>query len=1148
MKKDMALLPAQRQAAAPDAHVWVSASAGTGKTQVLTTRVMRLLLEGVAPHQILCLTFTRAAAAEMQARIYETLSEWLHAPDERIDSALAGRGLAPTPALRDRARQLFATVLEARGGLRIQTLHSFAQSLLAAFPAEADIPAGFTALDDRSIAHMQKKALIDLVVEAQDSADHRLLDDLAHMAIHLGDSKAQDVAAQLLKHGAAIAALGPVGLIEGRVRGFLDLPQEGDATSILAARLGDADIPRDLLKAMMEGYSDKTASNSARKIAQTLAEWLAAPPATRAEMWPRMEKLFFTDKGLPKQLFNPLKNVFETDYAMIILWARAIAEVEKRIKLAAHVAIYLRVGARLQTLFVRQKQISGGLQFDEQIARAAELLSTPGMGEWVRYKLDQGIDHILVDEAQDTNADQWAIINAIAEEYFAGQGAVERQRTIFAVGDFKQAIFSFQGTDPAVFEEARAHYRQQADAADQPFRDIPLSDSFRSTPAVLAVVDQLIANEGAEIFGLRDKVPEHHPARGDICGAVVLWAPVRVDQDTQEEDGQDAPDEDAPEGEDGAGGDFIPQSYAIMAEKLAEQIKQWVQGPERLYLEGKGRYVTPGDILILVRKRGNFVPLLIAELHAAHIAVAGADRLRLLEPLSVQDCLALMRFALQPGDDVSLATLLVSPFLGWSQQMLYDHAHARTSSLWRQLRNSDTKEAQAAVAWLNAMLDIADYLPPFEFLQAVLHGPLGGMEKLLARLGPEARDPVEALMAQALAYESEYPPSLQGFLAWVEGDTQDLKRDPEGAGAYVRIMTVHGAKGLQAPVVILADAVSTDRTRPPESALINIEGARVPAYAPSALRCGPVAAAFAQEAAMAAQEDARLLYVALTRAEDMLFVGGALRKSREAPVPSSWHARVERALKALEATPQEDARWQSLFCYQRGSVRLPLEDKQTSAAEAMALPHWVRADAPAERTPPKPLAPSQLGRDTVAAPPPNAQQRGAARRGSLMHSLFEKLPGLAPALWAERAEQWLARQAADLPPELRAQMQAQVLGLMDNPAFAPLFAPEALREAPLTAVVGGQVIAGAVDCLAVGPESVWLADFKTGLAIPARLEDIPQSYVLQMAAYKAALARIFPGKSVRASLIYTAGPRCWDLPADLLDGALAAIEAEAKTA
>ena len=212
------------------------------------------------------------------------------------------------------------------------------------------------------------------------------------------------------------------------------------------------------------------------------------------------------------------------------------------------------------------------------------------------------------------------------------------------------------------------------------------------------------------------------------------------------------------------------------------------------------------------------------------------------------------------------------------------------------------------------------------------------------------------------------------------------------------------------------------------------------------------------------------------------------------------------------------------------------------------MPMWVGDKAPAERTPPKPLAPSQLGRDTVVAPPPSPAQRGAVRRGTLMHALFEKLPGLAPGLRAERAAQWLLAQAPDLEPAVRAEMVAQVLALMDKPDFAPLFAPEALREAPLTAVVGGQVIAGTVDCLAVGATEIWVADFKTGQVIPSVLAEIPQTYVLQMAAYKAALARIFPDKAVRASLIYTAGPRCWDLPDEMLAAALDAIEAEAKTA
>ncbi len=1142
----------QAMAADPAAHAWVSASAGTGKTQVLTARVLRLLLGDVRPDRILCLTFTRAAAAEMQDRVYDILAGWLHADDISLVAQLEYLGVTPDAAACLRARQLFATVLDARGGLRIQTLHSYAQSLLASFPLEAGIAPGFRLMDDRTGAELRHRALVTLIEDAERAGARDVLDDLAALAIRLGEARVHDVTAILLRHAEAIQALGPIDAIDTKLRSFLGLPLTGSADDVLAEAVSDGAFDEAGLRAYalaMADWNTKTGLGHA----DAIRDWLMASPAGRVTGLAALTAVFLKQDGdLRKLQGKPAK-----DEAVVALqvrladWLSGLADTRRRFDLLDHAGVHLRIGWRLAAVFARDKARTGGLAFDDMISGAARLLDQPGMADWVRYKLDQSIDHILVDEAQDTNADQWAIINALAEPFFAGQGAVDRQRTLFAVGDFKQAIFSFQGTDPAVFADAQKKYHDLAAAAQADFRPVPLSESFRSTAAVLALVDKVIEIHGGASMGLDEVVPPHDAARGGLPGRIVLWDAVR---DLRKAKDKDA-DGDGAGGADPDGGlRFVPDAQTMMAQKLAAQIAAWLDSasPERLWLGARGdpRYAAAGDILILVRKRGNFVPALVAELHKNKVPIAGVDRLRLVEPIGVQDCLSLIRFALQPGDDLALATLLTSPFIGWDQDQLFTLAHGRKGSLWRTLRAAETPHGQAAKAWLGRVLDLADYTPPYEFLETILSGPLEGRVRLLKRLGEEARDAIDTLVTQALAFEADHPPSLQGFLNWIESDASELKRDPEAAGGAVRIMTVHGAKGLQAPVVVLADAATEKDVSRASHAMVKVADVTVPIFADSKMRSGAVAKAFDDAAEKLRAEDWRLLYVALTRAEDMLFIGGALGRKDEAPKKDSWHALLAPAFVALGADVQAHGLWGGQLCHDVGTVSVPgaVESAEPTPAAAVIapapIPAWALSPAPPESTPPRPLSPSQLGKDDSGAAPPSMFALRAAARGTLLHSLFEKLPAVATDRRAAVAARWLDTQACDFSADERDQMARDVLTVLNDPTLADIFGADALVEAPLTAVVGTQVIAGTVDRLCIGDSHVTVVDYKTGLAIPGSVEAVPRYYLIQMAAYRAALRSIFPGRAVRATLIYTAVPRRFDLPDELLDSVLASIEPE----
>jgi ATP-dependent helicase/nuclease subunit A len=659
-------------------------------------------------------------------------------------------------------------------------------------------------------------------------------------------------------------------------------------------------------------------------------------------------------------------------------------------------------------------------------------------------------------------------------------------------------------------------FAREAASVERDFLDLSMDRSFRSAPPILSVVDRVIAELGHAALGLSRPPNLHEAHHAKRPGSVTLWFPF-----TEEGENDDDP------GEEG----WISDATRRYARKLAQQVKAWLDHP--FQVESRGRALRPEDILILVRRRGALAALLVARLHAEGVPVAGVDRLLLSAPLAVQDLLAAARFAAQPLDDLNLAGLLVSPLFGWSQDELFAAAHGRDGPLWPHLR-------ARAPAGLNAILAMADFTTPHLFFETILSGPLDGRRKLLARLGAEARDPIEELLSSALEFEAGANASLETFLDWFSRGEVEIVRDPSAPLDAVRVMTVHGAKGLQSPVVILADACANPDNAGPGGGLAGLrleEGAPVvPAFRPRREELAePIRSQIEHQDRLDREEHWRLLYVALTRAEERLYVGGALgARDREGPAEASWFRAVENAVTGLGSDWEESALWTREMRF--GTFEARARAAAEKAERPAVLPSWLRQPAPVEERPPRPLAPSSLGADDVADPPPGPALREAALRGRLLHTLFERLPDVAPELRRARAESWLERSAGVADPAARAALAEAACGIIADPRFADLFAPGALAEAPIAAVIGdGLVVSGIADRLLVGPDRVLVADFKTGRRAPAALADIPAAHLRQMAAYRAALRVIFPGRRVEAALLYTAAPILHALPDDLLD-------------
>ena len=1115
----------QALAASPGGHVWLSASAGTGKTHVLTARVYRLLLGGVRPENILCLTFTKAGAAEMAERIHNRLAAWVQMDDRALFRDLEALGEPSGPEARDKARRLFAEVLEATGGgLRIQTIHSFCQQLLSAFPVEAGLVPGFRPLEEREQQELARQTLADMVVRAEEQGDDALIAALQALSLRLGEGAAESFLTRCARRHEVLATLETD--LQGWLFRALGLP-EGDIDAYIAEACGDASFDMATL-AQVARHNADWGTQRALARCDVIARWRAADGPGRAAMlaelhgvWAKADgALLSTGKG-----WAPQVDGYADCVARLHGCCGDLLALRGRAGYAGLLAQALHAGRAFAAAYAEAKRQAGAVDFDDLIARAEALLLQPGMGDWVRYKLDQRTDHILVDEAQDTNVQQWRIVEALAEEFFAGEGAKgDRVRTIFTVGDFKQAIFGFQGTSPQAFEWARQRFRVRAEFVDHPFHDLSLERSFRSTPAVLEVVDATVAALEDAGMGLPD-ADVRHVSANRYPGEVLLWKPVAAGLSDEEDDGSD------PDGEE----NWLADQERELAGRIARQIRQWIDAG--MMLESKGRPVAPGDIMILVRRRSDLARLVVARLHEAGVAVAGIDRLRLNAPLAVRDLLAALRFVVQPEDDLNLANLLVSPLIGWTQEELLARAQPRRGGLWAHLRATLEQE----IYELRAMLGQADLSTPYRFLERILSGPMQGRRRLLARLGHEARDPIEELLNAALAFEGDGQPSLQRFVQWFDRGDVEIVRDAAAQGDAVRLLTVHGAKGLQAPVVILADAAQdpdagnrADMLEWPVE-----EGRVVPVIAPrKAERFGPIGEVAEDKAKLERQEHWRLLYVALTRAEEKLVVAGSLpARAKGVVAQASWHAAVERGMAALGAEWEADPDWGAL---RRWRGREVLEPKTAAAREdaarvEIAESDWLRRAAPIEARPSRPLAPTAPIEEELPDPPPSAAMRAAAERGKLLHALFERLPELAPAERGAAADRWLERVAQVGDAALRAEVAGHALAIIEAPAFAGVFAPDALAEAPIAAVVDEDVLAGTVDRLCVGADVVQVVDFKTGRAVPPTPMDVPATHLRQMAAYAAALAVIFPGRRIEAALLYTAGPALHVLPPALLE-------------
>ncbi len=1129
----------QAQASNPRRSAWVSANAGSGKTTVLVWRVIRLLLDGVPPGRVLCLTYTKAAAAHMANEVLKKLSAWVRLDDDALDAAIAE--IEPgtvSPARRARARRLFSAALETPGGLKVQTIHAFCDRVLHMFPVEAQTPAGFEVLDDLGERDMIETARLQVLTDAGRNPDSPLGRALAHCIEIAGDETIEQVI------GEAVRARQPLrdfklDAARMEILAALGLAPDDTLESIEGEVLERGAIARSewtSVAAALEPLGGNAAA-TARRLREAASQ--SGSAAIDAYL-----SVFFTDEGEPRADggFGAAKALA----AMSALRDRLFEERERlhpyrdkvhAIRECERSCALLVIASEVVSRYEQAKERRGVLDFADLVTRTVALLEREESA-WVHFKLDGGIEHILVDEAQDTSPEQWRIIARLAEEFFAGKGASERTRTIFAVGDEKQSIFSFQGADPVRFDEMRIRFAAEIAAAGHVLEEPRLRRSFRSTAVVLGAVDKVFDAELARkgLSAHDAKGPLHEAVRQTAPGMVEIWPAIPANEEKSEDDGWDKPL------------DRMRESSAHMrlARQIARAVKVWINGGLSVGDRADGdrpRAVTPGDIIVLVQRRGALFEAILRALKREDVPVAGADRLVLTENIAVMDLLALGDALLLAEDDLSLACVLKSPFFGFGDDDLFALCQGRSGTLAQSLAASGEPRFADAAKTLARWRESALHLRPFDFYSRVL-GRAGGRKKMVARLGPEAADALDEFLSAALSYESTETPSLHGFLSFLRRADSEVKRDLEAEGASVRVMTVHGVKGLEAPVIVLADTT----TLPPkqkEPRLVPLgSGESAPLIwagrkeeASQALLSGRKAARDLRE-----QEYRRLLYVALTRAADVLVVCGALNKNHKQgrAEPGSWYDLAETALAGDAAqitrhkvpySDDEVMRWRTP-AFPPLAMERALEPPASEALPGWLGGAWSEPSHARVRVRPS-YASGEVSRGSMHA------SEGGKTRGILLHRLLQSLPEIAREEREAAAVRYLAQAAPQLDDSAKAKLAREAINVIEHPECAPLFAPGSRAEPELIAHLrDGEreiEIPARIDRLVLTGDGILFGDFKSDMTVPGSLAEIPAHYLSQLAAYHAALGGVFPGRKIRALLVYTAAPRVIEIAQESLE-------------
>ncbi|MBQ8785469.1 MAG: double-strand break repair helicase AddA [Alphaproteobacteria bacterium] len=1081
----------QRLAANPKKSVWVGASAGTGKTKVLSDRVLRLLLEGVDSTKILCLTYTKAAAVEMSSRIAERLSKWAVMKEKDLEEELIKLyGKLPANAdkakkLKTKARQLFAILLDTPGGMKIKTIHSFCEEILKRFPLEANISPYFEIMDERNASQALDNIKKEILSFAAQNPQSEIGKSVKNITENVSEFSFGSVIDDVLKN---------------RIKIDRSLTKYGSKENLLSEISKQINIPDDLtLEDIINDFFAKADTDSLHSLMEIEIDFPinCIENKNYLEEYNKYIQIFLTGSNTIRSP-KTIKGLSKREDLILIFNDEAMRCMDltdklKSFRLYNFTKSVLNLASELIEKYNEFKKIHAKLDFDDVIYRTRLLLENKEATKWVLYKLDGGIDNILIDEAQDTSPDQWAIVKAISDEFFAGQGSSENTRTIFAVGDRKQSIYSFQGADPDKFDEMCNHFSQ----ITPDFEKINLEVSFRSTPAILSAVNQLFGKESIKqgVASLNENI-EHIAFREGEGGKVEFWEAIEP-QKAKDDDKWELPVK-----------RFSQESTSSrMAKTIAFKIKQMVDNKE--FLESQKRPVQYSDFLILIRGRNDFCENFIRECKKLNINTGGIDRIHVLEQIAVQDLISLGKFLLLPDDDLSLAEVLKSPLFNLDDNDLFKLCWNRKGSLWKSLQSNE-KFSEVAQSIEN-LLNKVDYMRPFDLYNYVL-SEMGGRKKYYARMGLEAEDGLNEFMNLSLNFETDNVPTLQNFIHWIASDDVEIKREQEqGENNIVRMMTVHGSKGLQAPIVILPDTTGVPFCKEEAGFIWNND---IFVYPSSKNDYDNFCKKLKEKQKQKMMEEyRRLMYVAVTRAEDRMIFCGFSKKQQIAD--DSWYSLFKETFSQI-ATPDENdiLSITSEQCFEKDSK--PKNKREEVQTE---MPDFMNRHAEKESPLSKPLRPSKPDSEPANISPLIINKdRTLYKRGEIIHKLLQFLPTISKDKQIQTITDFLQQKAPDFIETDVEKICKEITFLLNNKEFGKVFGANSKAEVPIMGEVDGKIISGQIDRLIIDDNQVIIVDYKTNKNVP---DKIPAVYVSQLNAYKKLMKKIYPQKEIKTYILWT---------------------------
>jgi ATP-dependent helicase/nuclease subunit A len=1112
----------RKNAINPNFSVWVNASAGTGKTKILIDRVWRLLLEN--KRNILCLTFTNAAANEMENRIHSILSKWAICSESVLIADLEQLDFFPMPSQSSlfchpssttlgsqhpylssqcvtlgsrknealdryltRARRLFSELENL--GLTIQTIHAFCYKLISNFPIEAGIAPNCTLSECKELhSIIFNKVLHNETVQ----------NDINLIATEIDENKLRDLLYTLCVKRSMSANDSEY------IKDKLNAPD-----GIHDLQSGTTEHIKRLAEILSEG-SKRDQSYSAM-----LSDWC---DSTNKEDIESLAKVFLKSESHEKKNISSIatKSILEKfrDAEQIIESVQNV--VFTHIKDMNSYQIFKRTSSLLGIfkvyidLYNSEKSKNALLDYNDIIDLATNLFSNPNYKDWVLFNLDQKIDHILVDEAQDNSISQWKIITNLCDEFFAGN---DEKRTLFVVGDVKQSIYRFQGANPHLFNYMQQYFHTKTGGRD--WISCQLEKSFRSTPEVLMLVDRIFNNFRAEISFVDNEI-KHVPHRENDQGYIEIWPALPKCKEKEQRALQ------------------IPltckEGYTIadrlLAQAIAHKIHNWLN--EGRILVAKDRHIEPRDIVILVRQRNVLVDYIISELKKANVPVVGRDYFRIMDYIAVQDLIALAEFLLLQANDLALANALKSPLFNFTEDDLFNIAYDRKEqSLWERLQDYHG----VIYSELNYLINLSRIESPLALFTHILRT---GKKKFAARLGLECFEVLDEFMNLVLQFEN---PSLQAFVQWIKENNPEIKNDMQSERNAVRIMTIHKSKGLQAPIVFLVDT----NTVPRDSESIIFDGTEVPFW------CGKNNNAYCDQVKREKKledynEYLRLLYVALTRAEDELYI-----LSKEPVQKGSWYDLITRYGEQYE---KKQAYLQPIFkekvevlcvnanypyIYKKRdyfdvpvislppnlsmSFQCPLSSFQHPflSSQCLTLGSSKKEEKPASATH------SSISFQHVTLE--SSEKEGAEwipvsstgmtdgyTRGLIIHNILQYMPKIEK----ERRKNWVRKYLDNInTSEDKDEIYSKILAF--NEKYGYLFDLGGKSEIALSGIIDGEPVLVRLDRLCTTQDKAIIIDYKSHRNVSVSLLNEIKK---QMLTYKTLVQEIYPNKQVECVVIW----------------------------